>query len=376
MLLRHFFTFYYLRILFSLPALRPPSSPITANMAENRLNVGVAVERLMIWSLCLIYSPFTQAFLPSRISPMSIVHKRQPPLAEYIFQDGDEPFTNGGSESAVRLNNTSDGLYSSGDSSVDMDDDIDIVGGGTLGDIMSSSAVSDDTVNDRLGSSNYNNSLRDKETTQQPAVIAGLVTTEGGELNTRFQGCNFTPMERIALTANGNLQRIFSSFYDAPVHVHVDFCVRRDSCGEHKGKAQIGLNDANGLDSTTSNSAQNQHSDAVWDRVVHIYVHGKTFCKATSTIRVQSPVCVRLIEDGKVGLGQLFRYLNKLPTFSLLDAGRTESCSVSNEFHGGMWRTYELQCEEMTCLIHEEFHNDAWNILPTLSDDESLNQSH
>jgi hypothetical protein len=29
---------------------------------------------------------------------------------------------------------------------------------------------------------------------------------------------------------------------------------------------------------------------------------------------------------------------------------------------GGIWRTYELQCEEMSCLIHEEFASDAWNM--------------
>jgi hypothetical protein len=104
----------------------------------------------------------------------------------------------------------------------------------------------------------------------------------------------------------------------------------------------------------------------------------------------------------------MFRYLNKLPTFSLLDAGRrrrrrrrrSRGNSSSggaiegaideekdDEFHynyvlgkennndddedyecqevgeGGMWRTYKLQCEEMTCLIHEEFHRDAWDLL-------------
>ena len=34
--------------------------------------------------------------------------------------------------------------------------------------------------------------------------------------------------------------------------------------------------------------------------------------------------------------------------------------NIDDKFDGGMWRIYELQCEEMTCLIHEEFHNDAW----------------
>ena len=113
----------------------------------------------------------------------------------------------------------------------------------------------------------------------------------------------------------------------------------------------------------------------------------KTICRATSIICVRSPVCVRLIKDGRVGLGQLFRYLNKLPTFSLIDAGRTNYSYVKNDginrstgtlsstlgkFHGGMWRTYELQCEEMVCLIHEEFHRDAWNISPALDDDVSV----
>ena len=63
--------------------------------------------------------------------------------------------------------------------------------------------------------------------------------------------------------------------------------------------------------------------------------------------------------------------MNKLPTFKLLDAGRTDLSSIMNgdsaqsDFHGGIWRIYELQCEEMTCLIHEEFHRNAWEIFPT-----------
>lgn len=92
-------------------------------------------------------------------------------------------------------------------------------------------------------------------------------------------------------------------------------------------------------------------------------------------IQVRSPECIELIEEGTVGLGQLFRYLNKLPTFKLLNAGRTNLSENMNGdfnhsiFHGGIWRTYELKCEEMTCLIHEEFHRDAWDINPSDSTD-------
>ena len=94
-----------------------------------------------------------------------------------------------------------------------------------------------------------------------------------------------------------------------------------------------------------------------------------------------------------MGIGQLFRYLDRLPTFSLVDAGRTTtvvaaegkeasklmeaaagtSCNDSSSssgtndvsfFEGGIWRTYELKsCDEMSCLIHEEFHKD-WHISP------------
>lgn len=32
---------------------------------------------------------------------------------------------------------------------------------------------------------------------------------------------SFSPIERIILTANGNLQRIMSAYYGAPVYVHV-----------------------------------------------------------------------------------------------------------------------------------------------------------
>ena len=210
-------------------------------------------------------------------------------------------------------------------------------GAGTFGDIMAGSSS-------RVG-------IKD---CIPSAAVDGLVTKAGGELNARFK-CNFSPMERIALTANGNLQRIFSSYYDAPVHIHVESCSRRKACTNGEHVPQILLN-----------HSELVSGDAVWDRIVRIKVLGKTTCKATSIISVKTPMCIRLIENGSVGLGQMFRYLNKLPTFSLLDAGKTTP--EANELQGGMWRTYELRSEEMTCLIHEEFRSDAWDIESKTSD--------
>lgn len=67
-------------------------------------------------------------------------------------------------------------------------------------------------------------------------------------------------------------------------------------------------------------------------------------------------MCAELVRSGEVGLGQLFRYLDKLPTFDLLDAGRTES--------GGIWRLYELKSKELTCSIFEDFSPDVWDMIP------------
>jgi hypothetical protein len=55
-----------------------------------------------------------------------------------------------------------------------------------------------------------------------------------------------------------------------------------------------------------------------------------------------------------VGLGQLFRYLDRLPTFELSDAGLKEN--------GALWRVYELNCKEISCRIREDFDPRAWNL--------------
>mmetsp|Transcript_27925 Transcript_27925/g.51489 ORF Transcript_27925/g.51489 Transcript_27925/m.51489 type:complete len:300 (+) Transcript_27925:164-1063(+) len=292
--------------------------------------------------------PFTAATACSLASILTpavafIIPRTLPPIqssALSLFQEDGAPYPPSGKKGSSLVNAT---LI--GDNLNIANEETDVVGAGTFGDIMAGSGSKDDITKQRSSTT----------------VIDGLVTKEGGELNARF-GCNFTPMERIALTANGNLQRIFSSYYDAPVHVHVDSCSRRENSPMNgEDIPQIGFNHSSiGFDPTI----KMQHvinGGATWDRVVHIQVHDQTICRATSIISVQSPLCVRLIEDGSIGLGQMFRYLNRLPTFSLLDAGRTKL--GPNEFQGGIWRTYELQCEEMTCLIHEELRSDAWNII-------------
>ena len=56
-------------------------------------------------------------------------------------------------------------------------------------------------------------------------VEAGLGDISGGLETTMEYLPRFTPMERIAITATGNLQRIVSSYYNSPVTVS---CVRNE----------------------------------------------------------------------------------------------------------------------------------------------------
>ena len=276
---------------------------------------------------------------------------------------------------------------------------IDYVGAGTLGDIMSSdegfrfSAADDQleqpasTALPESGDIDASPDF-DEVTAYAIAVTAnireedgalshdeGLVTTAGGTLQARFgqKIPEMSPLERIALTSNGNLQRIFSSYYDAPVHVHVDRCEMRnaddgdvDNGGSGTvpgcdllGNFEVGSRKHNGESIAADDPSEPASGgNAVWDREVHLSVHSQRFCTARSVVTVRSEDCIRLVHSGKVGIGQLFRYLDRLPTFEILDAGRRLD-------DGGMWRTYTLECRELSCVIREDFVSNAWNIAPT-----------
>jgi hypothetical protein len=152
----------------------------------------------------------------------------------------------------------------------------------------------------------------------------GLVTSNSYSIAEVYGIQN--PLDRIAVTANGNLQRLFSSFYDAPVNVVVEYCTKATEEGE-------------------------------WNRRVGLVIfEDQVFCTADSKVQIHNPEWIGLIESGKLGLGQLFRYHNVLPEFILQSAGPT------NE--GGFWRNYTLECPFMTCHIHEVFCPGVWELTP------------
>ncbi|KAJ1536404.1 hypothetical protein HK405_015250, partial [Cladochytrium tenue] len=138
----------------------------------------------------------------------------------------------------------------------------------------------------------------------------------------------FGPMERVLLTANGNVQRILSAFYNSPVTVEV---LRNDLVPESQRSHPLAL--------------------AEYDREVQLLVSGNVCCTATSTVRLMDKEHLELVAEKHVGIGQLFRYLNVLPAFELLELGRGE---------GFFWRLYTLASSGVHCEIKEVFPDDVF----------------
>ena len=143
---------------------------------------------------------------------------------------------------------------------------------GTLGDIMS--GINDD------GMAGATTRSYDEQTTDLSSSVDkrdGLVTTTipSGTLEARF-GIDH-PLDRMALTANGNLQRLVSSYYDAPVQVIVDTCeLLKDG------------RDDDTIPTFAPPAIVNRPNLKVqakrWDRVVHLTVHNQVCEKGFSLL--------------------------------------------------------------------------------------------
>eukprot|EP00747_Dinoflagellata_sp_TGD_P018847 gnl/TRDRNA2_/TRDRNA2_126774_c2_seq1.p1 gnl/TRDRNA2_/TRDRNA2_126774_c2~~gnl/TRDRNA2_/TRDRNA2_126774_c2_seq1.p1 ORF type:complete len:370 (+),score=66.05 gnl/TRDRNA2_/TRDRNA2_126774_c2_seq1:83-1192(+) len=135
----------------------------------------------------------------------------------------------------------------------------------------------------------------------------------------------FTPVQRLLLTANGNVERIVSSFYALPVTTYVALNHRRD--------------------------------DGIYDRQVTLMLQGRQFMVAKSTVFFTDPSWEAQVEEQKVPLGAMFRTMDVLPTFTVHHIGRSSTC---------FWRVYTISSKGMTCEITETFRLD---VLGDLSND-------
>ena len=152
------------------------------------------------------------------------------------------------------------------------------------------------------------------------------------------------PLDRLLLTANGNLQRLVASYYDAPVTVVVESCTLRQPPQQQEQQPP------------------EAEEPQIWDRRVHLQIFGTTFMTAQSVIVVHDPTCQQLVQSGQVGLGQLFRHLNLLPEFELHAAGTHNN--DNNKLGRLHWREYTLRCRRtlLTCRIVETFAPHVWEL--------------
>ena len=195
---------------------------------------------------------------------------------------------------------------------------------------------------------------------------------------------SFSPLERILITANGNLQRIVSSFHARPVEVHVVYNIPiPNRSGEFKRAVDISL-------VKPTNGAKSKISEDPG------YKGKVCFCRATSRVSVTNPRMLEALASKRVGIGQLFRHFDAFPVFTLLDVRRgvldstpeellakhdrgTVDNVVENRLNSGsngdtstdedelpeqqvesqegmpFWRLYRLSANGISCLIHEQF---------------------
>ena len=106
------------------------------------------------------------------------------------------------------------------------------------------------------------------------------------------------------------------------------------------------------------------NSPIIQTRQVHLQCAEKIVCIATSTVRITSPECANLFLQEKYAIGQMFRRLEKIPVFDLLEVGlgplddhdkAPGAFSTEDTKSNQLWRKYTLTIPNFECEIVEEF---------------------
>ena len=199
-------------------------------------------------------------------------------------------------------------------------------------------------------------------TTTTPSTFKNGLTTVTTVSTVDSELSKFSPLERILLTANGNLQRIVSAYHATSVKVNVIYNVEApNSPGVFLRQVTLSLSD-----------------------------NAVPFCRATSKVIVTCPTMKEAIASNKIGIGQLFRHFDTLPVFTLRRAQRgrvgdvdnfkqiidrllaeehelrpiqaepvgAEGAEVNNE-DDSFWRFYDLQADGVRCFILEQFERNV-----------------
>ncbi|KAL0955143.1 hypothetical protein HGRIS_004057 [Hohenbuehelia grisea] len=179
-----------------------------------------------------------------------------------------------------------------------------------------------------------------------------------------------TGLERIMLSAQGDLQRTLSAFFDTPLTVTTTYS--HTFTHVSPGLPAVPLN----LPNAPALAAASAATPIVQTRQVLLQCLGTTACTATSAVRIMSPRAAHLFLEEKYAIGQMFRKLEMLPAFELLEVGfgnapaapssTLSSANHDEHAHGDakeryadrskqVWRIYKLSVPEFECEILEVF---------------------
>ncbi|KAF9451796.1 hypothetical protein P691DRAFT_723384 [Macrolepiota fuliginosa MF-IS2] len=192
-----------------------------------------------------------------------------------------------------------------------------------------------------------------------------------------------TGVERIALSAQGELQRILrpvppdhlpskkynshsprlsSAYFARPISVTV---VYTDTFWHPTPGARKELP----LPPPAAAIAQaSEETPIIQTRQVHLVCSGQIVCTATATVRITDPSIAHLFLVENYAIGQMFRQIEQLPKFELknVDIGPypcnddpdvSSWCPASNPDSGSqeLWRQYRLFAPDLECDIVEVF---------------------
>ncbi|KAF9564295.1 hypothetical protein CPC08DRAFT_760330 [Agrocybe pediades] len=165
-------------------------------------------------------------------------------------------------------------------------------------------------------------------------------------------------IERVALSAQGDLQRVLSAFFARPIVIGLVYSqtTRQPKPGSPFEPVQT----------PTRNiiEAASPTSPIIQTRQVHLQCAGKIVCTATSTVRITSPECAHLFLEENYAIGQMFRRLGKVPAFELKTVGlgpvtgekmNASSYSTAKDEGKQLWRKYTLIIPNFECEILEVF---------------------
>ncbi|TFK16398.1 hypothetical protein FA15DRAFT_607416 [Coprinopsis marcescibilis] len=173
-----------------------------------------------------------------------------------------------------------------------------------------------------------------------------------------------TGIERIALSAQGDLQRVLSAFFSRPIVIALVYSHTLRQSSPKAALEPLSLPNPQAIASASPSTPITQ------TRQVHLQCGGKIACTATSIVRITSPHAAHLFLEEKYAIGQMFRRLEKVPAFELLAVGvgpvehddKTKAVWTSEasrtstpENKGQLWRKYKLVIPDFECEILEVF---------------------